>query len=579
MKKIITLAALASTLIAFDAKAQLPDGSIAPNITLKDLSGTTWDLYTLLNSGKTVYLDFSATWCNPCWNVHNRRALDTLYEMHGPAGQPGVSASTTDDVMVLFVEGDDNTTTGCLTNSPSCNTSYAPTQGDWSLNCSYPLLDSGGTAMNNYQNTYFPSVYMICPDRGTHFLGTTQTGTSTYLSTGDLYALRTSTPCAVASASLDASLSNGSPQNSISICDSSLVTVNLTNESTVTLTSATITFQINGVTAKTISWTGSLATYNYTPISVKLLGPVGSNLITAVVSNPNGGTDAVAGNNTNAYTIANVVMTTATVPTVTESFQGASFPPTNWGVVNGGDQTYKWTSSAHGGFQASTKCSFIDLWDTPAGDRDEMVLQTLDLSSAASANMTFDIAKAGITNQQDELRVLASSDCGNTWTIVYDKYDYATTNPLQTATSNSSWAPTASANWRTDNVNLNAYAGMSSVLLKFQTISGYSNNLYIDNINLTTTGIRDINNIGNVRLYPNPATAQASVEVSLVKEDNVTINVYNNMGQLVLSQQHNNAVTGDNTYVLNTENLASGIYNVVTTTKQGHNTQKLSITK
>lgn len=578
MKKTLTLVAALCTFLTFNVKAQLPDGSIAPDFTLKDINGTTHNLYTYLNAGKTVYLDFSATWCSPCWSVHNRRALDTLYRLHGPIGQTGVSSSSTNDVMVIFIEGDDNTNGGCIINS-GCNTSYAPTQGNWALNTDYPICDSGEVVMNAYQNGYFPTVYMICPDRGTHCFQTTQTGTSTYMSAADLYAARATAPCPVASASLDASLSNGSAQNSLSICDSSAVTVNLTNESTVPLTSATITFKVNGVTQKVVNWTGNLATYNYTPVTTKILGPIGSNLITAVVSSPNGGTDAVSSNNTNAYTIANAAMSAVTTPTVTEGFQ-STFPPANWGVVNGGDQLYKWVSSAHGGYQASNKCAYIDLWDTPSGDRDEMVLQTVDMSAFTAANLSFDIAKAGITNQADELRVRVSTDCGNTWTTVYDKYDYATTNPLQTVTSNNAWSPTAASQWRTDVINMNSYAGNPSVIIKFQTISGYSNNLYIDNINLATpAGVREINNISNVRLFPNPTTSLTTIEVSLAKQDNVTISVYNTMGQIVLSQQHNNVPAGDNAFTLNTENLTSGIYNVVTTSKQGVNTQKLSVSK
>jgi len=584
MKKIITLATVAFSLFAFNAKAQLPDGSIAPNFTLTDLNSNSWDLYTVLNSGKTVYIDFSATWCGPCWSLHNRRSLDTLYEKHGPTGQPGVSATTTNDVMVFFIESDDGTNTGCLSNS-GCNTSYAPTQGNWVTGTSFPIMDNGQNTATAFGVPYYPSVFMICPDKGTHFLQTTEITASTFLSALDLYNLRNTTPCLVATSSLDASVSNTIIQSLISTCDSMNPTITLTNESTVPLTSATITYKVNGVTQKTYNWTGSLATYASIAITnVKLFGAIGTSTITATVSNPNGGTDANAANDITSYLISNVVMTPNTVPTVAEGFQGTTFPPTNWGNVNGGDQTYMWTTANVGGNQASSKCAFIDLWDTPDGDIDELVLQTLDLSSATTASMSFDIAKAGIVGQYDRLKVKVSTDCAKTWTTVYSKIDHGFTSApqdsLNTVISNNAWTPNAAANWRNDVINLNAYAGMSAVLIKFQTISAYSNNLYIDNINLSASNsIKVINNIANVSLYPNPTSSQAAIEISLASQDNVTITIYNNMGQLVLSQQHNQTAAGDNTFNLNTENLSNGIYNVVVNTNKGFITQKLVVSK
>jgi hypothetical protein len=44
--------------LQIDAFAQLANGTVAPDFTLTDYYGTTHQLYSYLNSGKTVFLEF-----------------------------------------------------------------------------------------------------------------------------------------------------------------------------------------------------------------------------------------------------------------------------------------------------------------------------------------------------------------------------------------------------------------------------------------------------------------------------------------------------------------------------------------
>ena len=171
MKKILTILVLA--LITHNISyAQLPDGSIAPDFTLTDLDGVTHNLYDYFNDGYTVFIDFSAVWCGPCWGYHTSGALEDLYINHGPAGYPNVSANTTDDVMVIFIEGDGNSE-DCLRNI-SCPTT---THGYWVSGTPYPIICTDGTVntasvTSAYQIGFWPTVYMICPDKLTTEIGT-----------------------------------------------------------------------------------------------------------------------------------------------------------------------------------------------------------------------------------------------------------------------------------------------------------------------------------------------------------------------------------------------------------------------
>jgi thiol-disulfide isomerase/thioredoxin len=159
MKKTLLTSMLAIS--ALTASAQLPDGSVAPNFTGVDLNSVSHTLYDYLDQGYTVVVDVSATWCGPCWSYHGTQALKNLYINHGPAGMPGVSATTTNTIMVLKVEGDASTNTACLYGATGCNSS---TQGDWVTGTPYPIIDNSSIAQT-LGIGYFPTVYTIYPDR------------------------------------------------------------------------------------------------------------------------------------------------------------------------------------------------------------------------------------------------------------------------------------------------------------------------------------------------------------------------------------------------------------------------------
>ncbi len=135
--------------------AQLPDGSMAPDWTMTDIEGNEHHLYEYLDNGYAVVLDFSATWCGPCWSYHLSGALEELYINHGPAGMPNVSETTTDDVMVIFIEGDESTTTEDLYGTGSNTT------GNWVENTPYPIIDDHAQT-SIYMISAWPTIYTIC---------------------------------------------------------------------------------------------------------------------------------------------------------------------------------------------------------------------------------------------------------------------------------------------------------------------------------------------------------------------------------------------------------------------------------
>jgi hypothetical protein len=149
MKRIL-LSALA--LMAFQANAQLANGSVAPDFTVSDINGNSHTLSSYLNDGKHVLLNISATWCGPCWNYHNTHALGDFYKAYGPNGS--------DEAMVLYVEGDASTPISALYGEGS------GTMGDWTEGTPYPIIDAASVA-SAYQITFYPTLFRICANTGT----------------------------------------------------------------------------------------------------------------------------------------------------------------------------------------------------------------------------------------------------------------------------------------------------------------------------------------------------------------------------------------------------------------------------
>ncbi|MFA7444749.1 MAG: T9SS type A sorting domain-containing protein [Flavobacteriaceae bacterium] len=139
-------------LFAFQANAQIADGSTAPDFTVTDVYGNSHTLSSYLNDGKHVLLNISATWCGPCWNYHNTHALGDFYKAYGPTGS--------DEAMVLYIEGDGSTPVTAIFGEGN------NTWGDWTEGTPYPIIDAASVA-SAYQIAYFPTLFRICANTGT----------------------------------------------------------------------------------------------------------------------------------------------------------------------------------------------------------------------------------------------------------------------------------------------------------------------------------------------------------------------------------------------------------------------------
>jgi hypothetical protein len=150
-----------------NVKAQLANGSAAPDWTLTDLNGNSWNLHAILDQQKSAILDFSATWCSICWNYHNTNALKTTYNNYGPSG--------TNKSTVFFIEPDLSTSVQCLSGTAGCT---GGTKGDWTAGTPYPIINlTNNTVSSAYQIFGYPTVLGISPDKRVWQVGTASAAT------------------------------------------------------------------------------------------------------------------------------------------------------------------------------------------------------------------------------------------------------------------------------------------------------------------------------------------------------------------------------------------------------------------
>ena len=122
---------LGTLALSLNLFAQLPDGSIAPDFTLTDIYGETHNLYSYLDQGMSVILNFGAVWSGPDLSYKEEGILNDIYNAFGPDGSG--------DIMVLFLETEDALGIDALYGEG------AGTVGDFVTGTNYPIIDNASS--------------------------------------------------------------------------------------------------------------------------------------------------------------------------------------------------------------------------------------------------------------------------------------------------------------------------------------------------------------------------------------------------------------------------------------------------
>jgi hypothetical protein len=356
------------------------------------------------------------------------------------------------------------------------------------------------------------------------------------------------------------------------------------NDGLTAVTEVVAEYSINGGTAVQETFTGNLTSGQSTTITFPATTlATGTSVVSYEIVSVNGGQDWTSNS---AVAISdetyNKLSASGTAVPVSEGFESSVLEAgtgysrevstglfvdggvaiNNFGVVDGPLYNY----GSHGGFGNSDRMIRARLFSISNGTKMSFILDKINTTTGTT--LTFDHAYRQYQTQNDRLKVRVSTDCGATWTEVFNEAgaSLATTTP-----STSSWnSPEANA-WQANVVDLTAYDNTNDLVVEFEITSAFGNNMFLDNINISAAaGIEEANE-ASFSIFPNPAIDEFTV--SLTDAGQSVIEVIDVQGKIVSTQ----TVAGASNILINTEDFGAGLYTVVVKNDNGVAVQKVIV--
>lgn len=155
------------------------------------------------------------------------------------------------------------------------------------------------------------------------------------------------------------------------------------------------------------------------------------------------------------------------------------------------------------------------------------------------------------------------------------KVDGVSQTPLMPTVSGNTYTFTIPAQTKASaTITYNIQANDTSGILFYSTGCATGTHSF----NYMTTDVAKVNsNMSNVNLYPNPTSGMATVAMTLKSEQNVSLNIMDIQGNIVMTNNYNHMKAGEQKISFNTESLATGTYSVQIICGTDVMTKKLTI--
>jgi len=191
-----------------------------------------------------------------------------------------------------------------------------------------------------------------------------------------------------------------------------------------------------------------------------------------------------------------------------QDFDNPSFPPAGWEVSNTSNYNFIRTSYTSG-YGDGTASAMADFYDYANGSFN-LITPTLP-GTTAGDSLIFDHAYASGSNEVDRLEIYTSADNGANWILLISIVG-GPGGPLATAPSTYDLFVPTSSQWATKKYSVPA--GTNKI--KFAGVSGYGNNLYLDNVKVGVPFANDagVNSVFEPKwgITPQSLTPKATVK-------------------------------------------------------------------
>ena len=326
------------------------------------------------------------------------------------------------------------------------------------------------------------------------------------------------------------------------------LTANFDADSKIICTNDTINFTDASFGSPTSwAWTFSPNTISYAS------GSTNSSQSPSVIFN-NSGQYSVSLTVTNANgsdtkTINNYVSIGGYALPFIEDFEANSTTLSAWRINNPDASSITWALTPTSGNGSSTRSIFMNNYNySNTSHKDYLIAPVVNLSNLTTAALKFKHAytRYNASYGSDSLLIMVSTDCGATFTTIDTLTEDGTGNfataPDNTFASTTNFIPATASDWcgsaigaDCDSINLNAYVGNDNVMIAFQGINSYSNNLYIDDVEITgentTNVVADFTGPTVICSGVSTVFTNASVNATsyIWKQDNIVISTAQNL--------------------------------------------------